>query len=263
MSSVGEIIASIATAERSLDQVVAGIAASHEMAEELRSQLSALGVERRAEIAAGILELLAEQIAAAAVIRERLERVRAQLEALRGAGGTTASAGTSAAGSAKSVPKPTKSHGTQQKRAGATKGPVVFSAPRKLDGKLTSEHRRQVQEYIDSANKALKDGKLSGSGRVRPSKDPTLKNAKDAAAARERARAEAAGEPYGDLVAAHLPDTTWTGTAAPPGGWGRHDNSINASIGSQSDKYPEGYRPSGFQLDDTWDTVETEGGDQS
>ena len=131
MSSVGELIASITTAERTLDQVLAGIAASHEMAEELRAQLSALGVGRQAEIAAGILELLAEQIAAAAVIRERLERVRAQLEALRGAGGATASAGSSAsAGSAKSVPKPTKSHGTQQKRAGVTKGPVVFSAPR-------------------------------------------------------------------------------------------------------------------------------------
>src|SRR5690606_16362874 len=154
-----------------------------------------------------------------------------------------------------SVPKPSKSHGTRQKRAGAASGPVQFSVPRKLEGKVTGEHRQQVQEYVDAANQALKDGKLSGTGRVRPSRDPRLKNAKDAAAARERARAERAGEPYGDKVAAHLPDTTWTGTAQPPGGWGRHDAEINASLGSQSDKYPEGYRPSGFALDSTWDTV--------
>ena len=118
-----------------------------------------------------------------------------------------------------------------------------------------------MQEYIDSANKALKAGKLSGSGRVRPSKDPTLKNAKDAAAARERAPPNGR-EPYGDLVAAHLPDTTWTGTADPPGGWGqrRLHQRVNQLPVRQ---IPEGYRPSGFQLDDTWDTVETEGGDQS
>ncbi|MEU5874212.1 hypothetical protein AB0A73_21980 [Glycomyces sp. NPDC047369] len=172
--------------------------------------------------------------------------------------GGAASGGGAAAGGARrgpSVPKPTKSHGTLQKRAGATSGPVIFSIPRRLDGKLSTEHRRQAQEYIDAGNQALRDGKLSASGRVRPSQDPTLKNEKEMAARRERDRAEAAGEPYGDLVAAHLPDTTWAGTAQPPGGWGRHDEVINSSLGSQSDKYPVGYKPNGFHLDSAWDSA--------
>jgi hypothetical protein len=154
--------------------------------------------------------------------------------------------------------RPTKSHGAQQKREGIKKGPVRFSVPRKLEGKATAEHKRQAQEYVDAANQAREDGNLSDTGRVRPSQDTDLKAAKDKAARDERTRAENAGEPYGDQVAAHLPDTTWTGTADPPGGWGRHDDSINASLGSQSDKYPEGYQPTVFELDETWDDVPDE-----
>lgn len=156
--------------------------------------------------------------------------------------------------------RPTKSHGAQQKRAGVKSGPVRFSVPRKLQGKATAEHKRQAQEYVDAANQANTDGKLSPTGRVRPSQDPELKAAKDKAARDERTRAEndPNDEAYGDQVAAHLPDTTWSGTADPPGGWGRHDDAINASLGSQSDKYPEGYKPTVFELDDTWDDLSEE-----
>lgn len=159
-----------------------------------------------------------------------------------------------------SAPKPTKSHGTRQKRAGITSGPVIFSVPRRLEGKLTGEHRRQAQEYVDAGNQALRASKLSKTGRVRPSQDPKLKNQKENAARKERDRAAAAGTPYGKgKVAAHLPDTTWAGTAQPPGGWGSHDEVINSSLGSQSDKYPVGYKPTGFELDNDWDnTVDDE-----
>jgi hypothetical protein len=259
VSSLDQIIASIAAAEESLNQAAAGVRGSDERAADLLGRLTALGADRAAGAVAMSRQQLAEGAAVAAVIGQRLGEVRARIEALRGGAGSAAGPRSSRSGS--SVPKPTKSHGTLQKRAGITAGPVRFAVPRKLEGKLSAEHRRQVEEYIAAANQALADGKLPASGRVRPSKDPDLKNAKDAAAARERARAEAAGEPYGDLVAAHLPDTTWTGTPDPPGGWGRHDATINASLGSQSDKYPEGYQPTGFGLDDGWDSVDAEGGD--
>ncbi|MEU6246071.1 hypothetical protein [Glycomyces sp. NPDC047010] len=251
MTSLEDLSATLAIAEQFSAASGIGIRASAAAAFEVRGRLDALGIEGSAGKLAAVQSQLEEHAAAAELIRLRLEAVLTGVNALR----SPASARAGATG-ANGVPKPTRSHGTLQKRAGIKSGPVRFSAPRKLEGKLTDEHRRQVKEYIDAANQAIEDGTLSGSGRVRPSKDPTLKVQKDAAAARERARAERAGEPYGDLVAAHLPDTTWTGTADPPGGWGRHDATVNASLGSQSDKYPEGYRPSGFELDNTWDTVD-------
>lgn len=260
MSSIDELVASITVAEVARAQIETGLAATAEMVEELHQQASAIGIEGTAAAAAAIRDGLVEQQGMAAAIGRSLKQARAAVEAARGGAGASSGPRSGAPLGGTSVPKPTRSHGAQQKRAGVTKGPVQFSAPRKLEGKLTPEHRRQVQEYVDAANRALADGKLA-KGRVRPSKDPALKNAKEAAAARERARAEAAGNPYGDLVAAHLPDTTWSGTADPPGGWGRHDAAINASLGSQSDKYPEGYRPERFELDATWTKVDAEGGD--
>jgi len=135
-------------------------------------------------------------------------------------------------------------HGTQQRRAGTTSGPVKFRLPKDA----TPEERAQLQEYVDAANKARREGNLSPTGRVKV--DGELKDQKERLAAAERRRAEQAGEPYGDDVAAHLPDTTWTGNADPPEGWGRHTDRINSSIGSQSGRYPEGYRPTGFEIED-------------
>lgn len=103
-----------------------------------------------------------------------------------------------------------------------------------------------MQQYCDAANKALSEGKLSVTGRVRV--DGVLKDAKESAAAAERSRAEAAGAPYGANHASHLPDTTWSGTAKPPGGWASHTPKVNTSIGSQSAKYPVGFKPTGFDV---------------
>lgn len=77
-----------------------------------------------------------------------------------------------------------------------------------------------------------------------------LARAKDRAASEERARAERAGQPYGADVAAHLPDTTWSGDPHSPEGWGRHTARINSVLGSQSARYPVGYQPDSFQIED-------------
>ncbi|MBA9007242.1 hypothetical protein [Thermomonospora cellulosilytica] len=133
-------------------------------------------------------------------------------------------------------------HGTVMKRYKIMRGPVEFRLPKDA----TPDEVRQAQEYCDYANKALKEGKLSPTGRVKVS--GKLKDDKEDAAERERQRAEAAGNPYGPRVAAHLPDTTWVGVPEPPG-WGRHTNRINSVLGSQSGLYPEGYRPTEFRIE--------------
>jgi hypothetical protein len=130
------------------------------------------------------------------------------------------------------------------RRAGITSGEVRFRMP----DNATDDERTMAQEYCDAANKARRDGNLSSNGRV--SVKGQLARDKDAAAAAERRRAERAQKPYGDHVAAHLPDTTWTGTAQPPEGWGRHTGRINTSLGSQSGRYPEGYQPTDFTIED-------------
>ncbi|MFI0405711.1 hypothetical protein [Actinomadura sp. 3N508] len=133
-------------------------------------------------------------------------------------------------------------HGTVMKRYGIKRGPVVFRMPKNA----TPAEIKQAQEYCDYANRALKKGDLSPTGRVKVS--GKLKSDKEAAAAAERTRAANAGQPYGPLVAAHLPDTTWVGVPDPPG-WGRHTDRINSSLGSQSGLYPEGYQPTEFRLE--------------
>ncbi|GAB7044761.1 MULTISPECIES: hypothetical protein [Catenuloplanes] len=133
-------------------------------------------------------------------------------------------------------------HGARQRQAGATSGPVIFRMPRDH----TPEMEDQAREYVNAANKALDEGRLAP-GRV--TVDGELERAKERAARNERNAAEDRDESYGDKVAAHLPDTTWSGTAEPPGGWGRHDGRLNSSLGSQSEKYPEGYQPTRFYLE--------------
>ncbi|WP_412543422.1 hypothetical protein R8Z50_13370 [Longispora sp. K20-0274] len=128
-------------------------------------------------------------------------------------------------------------------RQGAPRGPVRFRIP---DG-YSTEEVGHAQEYVEAAERARADRTLSTAGRQTVKGE--LKAAKDRAARAERIRAEAAGEPYGPLVAAHLPDTTWTGTSDPPEGWGRHTHRVNSLLGSLSAKYPLGYIPENFALE--------------
>ncbi len=44
---------------------------------------------------------------------------------------------------------------------------------------------------------------------------------------------------------AHVPDTTWTGTPEPYG-WLDLTPVVNTSLGGQSNRYPIGYKPTGF-----------------
>jgi RHS repeat-associated protein len=102
-----------------------------------------------------------------------------------------------------------------------------------------------AQAYVDSANKALREGKLSPTGRV--STKGTLYNESKQAIRAEKQRALEAGTPYKG-VAGHGPDTTWTGTAVPPE-WLDMDLSVNSSLGAQAaSRYPIGFKPTGFRL---------------
>ncbi|WP_069164079.1 hypothetical protein [Nocardia altamirensis] len=53
--------------------------------------------------------------------------------------------------------------------------------------------------------------------------------------------------PSGTIHAGHLPDTTWSGNPDPlPKFWLPMDGSLNSSIGSQAEKYPENYKARAF-----------------
>ena len=118
------------------------------------------------------------------------------------------------------------------------RGPVVFNAP----PGSTPEQIEQVRRYVDGCNEALADGALSPTGRV--STQGSLRAEASAAAARERGRSAAAEQPY-QGVAGHVPDTTWTGNPEPHT-WMDMDARVNSSLGGQSRRYPEGYKPTGF-----------------
>jgi hypothetical protein len=147
------------------------------------------------------------------------------------------------------IPSGDRSHGPREKRERKAEtnprpneGPVWFNPPKK-SSKISTEQLRQAEEYVGAANDAYYNGQLSQSGRISVSKDADLNYDKESAAADERDNPSDGLGPYGDKVAAHLPDTTWTDDADPPGGWGRHDDSINSAFGSQSGLYPEGWQP--------------------
>jgi len=65
--------------------------------------------------------------------------------------------------------------------------------------------------------------------------------------ATERANAATFGNPYGLMDAGHVPDTTWTGNPQ-PNSWLPLTRRVNASLGSQSTRYPLGTKPTGFYL---------------
>jgi len=121
-------------------------------------------------------------------------------------------------------------------------GPVEITPP----SNATSEQIAQTKAYIDGSNQALQAGKLSPTGRV--STAGSLRTRANTSAARERARAIAAGTPYQGHVG-HVPDTTWTGTAD-PFSWLDLDPSVNMSIGGQANRYPIGYKPTEFRFRD-------------
>lgn len=102
---------------------------------------------------------------------------------------------------------------------------------------------RQMRAYVRGCNQALLAGYLSPTGRV--STGGELRRQASRAARRERRRAERELTPYGDQVAGHVPDTTWTGNPV-PFGWMPLDAAVNESLGSQAERYPVGFKPTCF-----------------
>ena len=119
-------------------------------------------------------------------------------------------------------------------------GPVRLRPP----PNATPDEIAQARAYCDGCNDALARGELSPTGRV--STTGLLSREASRAAAKERARASAAGQPY-QGHAGHVPDTTWTGNANPPA-WADLSPRVNTSLGGQSGHYPVGYKPTTFQL---------------
>jgi len=121
-------------------------------------------------------------------------------------------------------------------------GPVEFD----VSSSWTPEQVAQARAYVDAANRALEAGALSPAGRV--STKGLLRRQATKAAAGERTRAAAAGEPYSGN-AGHGPDTTWTGLPEPPE-WLDLNQSVNSSLGAQALRYPKGFKPTEFILNE-------------
>jgi hypothetical protein len=64
----------------------------------------------------------------------------------------------------------------------------------------------------------------------------------------EKARAAAESAPYKGHPG-HVPDTTWTGNPE-PFKWLDLDPTVNTSLGGQAPKYPVGYKPTKFILEE-------------
>ena len=122
----------------------------------------------------------------------------------------------------------------------SSSGPVRLRPP----PNATPEEIAQARAYCQGCNNALARGELSSIGRV--STKGALREQASRAADRERARAQAAGQPY-QGHAGHVPDTTWTGNAVPPG-WADLSPRVNTSLGGQAGHYPVGYKPTIFEL---------------
>lgn len=251
MANIKDIVQAVVAGVTKINETTPQLTKARADAEEAASQLAQMNADgTSAHMRTSAAKLAEAEQHLAAAVQAANEASASAVAAQNGSSGllgqgsrTAASAPTSSTGSI--------SHGARQRRAGVMEGPVIFSAPKGA----TSDEAGQAKEYVDAANTAHRDGKLSPTGRVRL--DRKASRAKDRAAAKERERAAAAGKPYGQDVAAHLPDTTWAGSPDPPGGWGRHTKKVNSSLGAQSALYPVGYRPTQFRLDHTWTRTDT------
>jgi hypothetical protein len=121
-------------------------------------------------------------------------------------------------------------------------GPVLVKVPKNP----TPAEMAQLNAYVAGSKQALRDGALSPTGRVSTKGKLGLDSSR--AAARERARAVRAGQPYAGH-AGHTPDTTWTGKPDPPG-YLDLTGRVNTSLGGQAGHYPIGYKPTDFILDE-------------
>lgn len=120
-------------------------------------------------------------------------------------------------------------------------GPVIFRHP----PNATAEEMEQVRAYVENANQALKEGRLSPTGRVAVTR--AMRRTANKLAREERNRAAEAGVPYKGVVG-HGPDMTWTGKPDFYRPIDMHPR-VNSSLGAQSRWYPRGFKPTGFQVE--------------
>ena len=147
---------------------------------------------------------------------------------------------------AKSDPKPTTSGGDSTPPKGGDgsdpmSGPVVFY-PRK---DATEAEMKEYRDYVAGCNRALDAGALSPSGRV-PTTGTELGRQATKAAQLER-KAHPEKYPSSDVVAGHVPDSTWVGQPEPHE-WQAMSRKVNSSLGGQNKRYPVGYKPTIFLL---------------
>ena len=151
---------------------------------------------------------------------------------------------------AKSDPKPTTGggEGTPPKGGGDEKGgdgsdpmsgPVVFKP---FKGASETDIKA-LHEYVAGCNQALREGKLSPTGRVATKGTEIDRQAKRAA--RQERRAHPEKYPSPDIVAGHVPDSTWLGHGNPPR-WQAMSSKLNSSLAGQNNNYPVGYKPTEF-----------------
>ena len=151
---------------------------------------------------------------------------------------------------AKSDPKPTTGggEGTPPKGGGDGKGgdgsdpmsgPVVFKP---FKGASETDIKA-LHEYVAGCNQALREGKLSPTGRVATKGTEIDRQAKRAA--RQERRAHPEKYPSPDIVAGHVPDSTWLGHGNPPR-WQAMSSKLNSSLAGQNNNYPVGYKPTEF-----------------
>ncbi|PHQ53444.1 hypothetical protein BLA24_00475 [Streptomyces cinnamoneus] len=123
-------------------------------------------------------------------------------------------------------------------------GPVCFRAP----SGATAAQIEELKDHIAAINAI--PGYWSPKGRVSPPKE-FVGNKTLSAVATEylvNHKKELKGTPYEyrtGQAAGHLPDTTWSGKEKPYC-WHQQDGRVNSTVGSYANKYPVGYKPTGF-----------------
>ncbi|MEU1310133.1 LamG-like jellyroll fold domain-containing protein [Streptomyces cinnamoneus] len=122
-------------------------------------------------------------------------------------------------------------------------GPVCFRAPKGA----TAGQIAELKDHIAAINAI--PGYWSTKGRVSPGREmvgnQTLSSLAKKYLTEHKKELEGTPYEYNGNVAGHLPDTTWSGKQKPYC-WHQQDGRVNSTVGSYANKYPVGYKPTGF-----------------
>jgi hypothetical protein len=121
-------------------------------------------------------------------------------------------------------------------------GLVEFNPP----PNATPEQIQQVRDYVAIGNDALAAGYLSPTGRV-STKGKLAVDAQALANAEGRRAATAGETTYDGKVVGHGLDTSWNNNPK-PFKWIALDKIVNSSLAGQINRYPVGFKPTGFTV---------------